>query len=139
MKRLQSLHYHEICQIDGSMTVPKLKALLNNKTNNYGFILEETNIILGYVIYEEAESIVVTHFFVDPICRRIGYGTDMFDHLLDLTINVGKSVIFTTVDEYNLPAQMFMKKLGFTGKINRTNKSLIDFKFCLPKVEEMLV
>lgn len=136
MKPLQSLHYHEICQIDGSMTVQKLKAILNYKTKNKGLILEEKGVIVGYVIYEPEQSVIINHFFVDPIYRRMGFGSLIMATMEDLALMSETKCLFHTVDEYSVDAQLFLKAMGFTGKLNKTNRSLIDFTLCL---EEMAV
>jgi GNAT superfamily N-acetyltransferase len=136
MKPLQSLHYHEICQIDGSMTVQKLKALLNYKTKNKGLILEEKGVIVGYVIYEPEQSVIINHFFVDPIYRRMGFGSSIMGTMEELALMSETKCLFHTVDEYSVDAQLFLKAMGFTGKINKANRNLIDFTLCL---EEMAV
>ncbi len=135
MKPLQSLHFHEICQLDGSLTVQKLKSLLNFKTIYKGLILEEDNAIKGYVIYEPAQSVVINRFYVDPIWRRMGYGRQMMNYMFELALMSETKCLHLTVDEYQVDSQLFLKAMGFTGKINKANRNLIDFTLCLELAE----
>jgi len=135
MKRLSTLHYHELTQIDPSLTVTELKSLLNYKTDNEGLILEKDNTIIGYVIYEPAEALIVHKFYIDVHYRRSGYGTEMFNELFNLLVKTNRKCLFIMVDETNLVAQLFFKAMGCVGSINKTNREIYNFDFCLTEEE----
>jgi len=139
MRKLVSSDYSEIAHLDGSQTVKKLKELLNAKTDNEGLVIELNKSILGYVIYEPSKSFIVSHLFVDPIYRRLGYGKKLISNVIDIMLMEGSKSLFMTIDEYNVDAQLFLKALGFVGTINKTNRALIDFKFTIPAEEMALL
>ncbi len=139
MRKLVSSDYSEIEHLDGNQTVKKLKDLLSLKTDNEGFVVELNKSIIGYVIYEPSSSFIIYHLFVDPIYRRLGYGKRLIENLIDIMIMEESKCMHMMVDEYNVDAQLFFKSLGFKGAINKTNRSILDFKYCVPEQEMAIV
>ncbi len=135
MRKMVSSDYNEICKLDGTQTVKKLKEILNGKSDSEGFVVELNKSIIGYVIYEPAYSFIVTRVFVDPIYRKLGYGKRLVENLIDIMVMEEVKCMTCVVDEYNVDTQLFLKSLGFVAKINKTNRSMLDFKYCVPEEE----
>jgi ribosomal protein S18 acetylase RimI-like enzyme len=136
MRKMVSSDYNEVCQLDGTQTVKKLKETLNAKSDSEGFVIELNKSIIGYVIYEPAYSFIVTRIFIDPIYRKMGYGRRLLNNLIDIMIMEEVKCMLCMVDEYNVDTQLFLKSMGFVATTNKTNRSMLDFKYC---VEEMAI
>jgi len=70
--------------------------------------------VVGYMIYElHPQRLNLLNFAVDTAVRRSGVGTAMAERLISkLAIN-NRNRITLTINETNLPAQLFFKRLGF--------------------------
>lgn len=91
--------------------------------------LEEKNVIgyaadvdfevRGFLIYKFTKvQVDILNFAVDPLFRRRGIATKLFEWLMMKFDGNGKrDVINCIVHEKNLPAQIFLRKQGFKARI----------------------
>lgn len=70
--------------------------------------------VQGFMIYElHKNRLHLLSFAVDPMCRRMGVGTEMINKLISKLAYQRRNRIVLEVRESNLGAQLFFKKLGF--------------------------
>lgn len=79
-----------------------------------GMVVEEGEEVRGFMIYELQKKLLHVHeFAVDWSHRRRGFGTAMIDLLKSKLSSRRRTRISINVRERNLPAQLFLKALGF--------------------------
>jgi ribosomal-protein-alanine N-acetyltransferase len=87
-----------------------------NKPNGICIVSTLEERVVGFVFYEIKKQAVKLHCIsVHPDFRRDKLGSEM---ILDIILKSKKSnkKILAKVSEYNLPAQLFFKNLGFEAK-----------------------
>lgn len=70
--------------------------------------------VVGYMMYRlQAGKIVLDRMAVEPVFRRMGVGSAMMHQLIVRLTPQRRSRVEATLSERNVPAQMFLSKLGF--------------------------
>jgi len=96
------------------MRVPVLD--MTKKSNIICVVSEANGIVNGFSSYKLGSSkITIKHLVVDEQFRRMGVATSIVLRLLS-KMNEKRSVIETSVSEYNLVAHMFFKAMAFKAE-----------------------
>lgn len=83
--------------------------------NVAGMVVELDDVVVGYMIYAlERGSIDLYHLVVDPFFHGQGLGTALVEKLkTKLGTQYGRTAIYTTVSEYDVQAQVFLRAVKF--------------------------
>lgn len=82
--------------------------------NCIGTVLEIDRKVVGFMIYElHKDQLRILNMAVSPNCRRVGYGHQMIQRLIDKLAQQRRRSIRCEVRETNLEAQLFMRSMGF--------------------------
>lgn len=89
--------------------------LLKNKRDKdiVCIVAENSEIVVGFAIYDTAKGINLLKFRVDESYCRMGIGEQMMDYVKKIAGKRSK-VIHVDVNERNLSGQLFLKAQGFT-------------------------
>lgn len=106
---------------------------LLRRRNCVGLVItDKADCVLGYVIYELHKRHLTLHnFTIDPTLRRKKIGTALINRMKEKLNNQRRHSMSIEINDKNLDAQLFLKRLGFRAvDINRTNNSYL-FNFDL--------
>ena len=82
--------------------------------NCIGMVAEHADRVVGYMIYElHKKRLHLLKFAVHPDFRRQGVGRQMMKKLIDKLAPQRRTGVTLEVPESNLPAQLFLKEMGF--------------------------
>jgi ribosomal protein S18 acetylase RimI-like enzyme len=82
--------------------------------NFVGMVVERGDQVQGYMIYAlEKNAIDLHHLVIDPMFQCQGLGRALLQKLKDKLKIQNRSRVFTTVSEYNVQAQVFLRACGF--------------------------
>ena len=108
--------------------------LTRDKTVAFYYSLD--NKMIAYIIYEmKPKHVLLINFAVHPDYRKRKIGTELISMLINKLNSKTRNEIVCYVDEYNLDAQLFLKKNKFTAthSINHffeNDSSAIYFVYC---------
>lgn len=84
--------------------------------NCIGMVAEYEHNVVGFMIYElHKEKIRILKMAVGENCRRCEIGSQMVIRLKDKLSQQRRDELIADVDEFNLPAQLFLKSHGFNA------------------------
>ena len=87
-------------------------ALMRSR-NVTGMVIDLDDVVAGYMIYGlNRSSIELLHMVVDPVFTGLGLGRVMLEKLKSKLIE-NRTSVYTTVSEYNVQAQVFLRACGF--------------------------
>jgi ribosomal protein S18 acetylase RimI-like enzyme len=128
---IKKTDFSQVTHINHNMTVDKLDSLMKKYTF---LVLVEEGMVKGYVVYQlSGKAFDIQHLFVDPLYRREGIGTSLMYEVLKRMKMTTKTVITISVSDKNLAAHLFLKNMGFFGRIPEDVDGWYDFEF---KVKE---
>jgi ribosomal-protein-alanine N-acetyltransferase len=114
--------------------------LTREKTAAFYYELDDK--MIGYIIYEmKPKHVLLINFAVHPDHRNKKIGTELLDFLTSKLNHKTRFEIICYVDEYNLNAQLFLKKRSFFATHNIKNffendSGAIYFMYSLPPKKE---
>lgn len=86
--------------------------LTRDKTAAFYYSID--NKMVGYIIYEmKPKHILLMNIAVHPDYRKMKIGSKLIDNLIDKLNADSRTEIACYIDEYNLDAQLFLKKKKF--------------------------
>lgn len=103
--------------------------------NCIGMVAENTStpphVVVGAMVYELFQArLVILRFCVHPGYRRQGVGRAMIERLVDKLGQQRRKEISVLVPECNLPAQSFLRAMGFRcERIVRNEHADDDYEF----------
>lgn len=100
--------------------------------NHPTFVMEDDDEIIGfYNLIESEEEVSLEYFYIDPVNIRKGYGSQLWDHLVDFCKNEGiLEFHFVSSPE----ARKFYEKMGavVVGEVDSrimTDRRILKWKF----------
>ncbi len=132
VRLIQLKDYVQIEHINHKMTAKEIKETLKKYTI---LVFIEEDMVRGYVIYRlGTTSYEIDTVFVDPHFRREGIGTSLLSDVLTRMKKAKKQSMTTSAKDTNLGAHLFLKAMGFIGRIAEDDSSYYDFEFIPGKV-----
>ncbi len=87
------------------------------QSNVIGVIAEFGDEVVGYVVYElHKDELRILNLAVAPNRRRLGVGTQLVQRMIAKLHEARRDRLALRVRERNLPAQMFLRSLGFIAE-----------------------
>lgn len=84
------------------------------RSNCIGMVAEYNELVAGFMIYDLLKNhIHIKSLAVEPEFRRLGVGAALIDKLVSKLAYQRRTRIMLEVRESNLPAQLFMRSMGF--------------------------
>lgn len=105
-----------VLDIDYQYTDPwDRELLLKNKRDKdiVCIIAENSEVVVGFAIYDTSKGINLLKFRVDESYTRLGVGGQLMDYIKKMARKRGR-VIHVDINERNLSGQLFLKSQGFT-------------------------
>lgn len=88
------------------------KEITENSFAHY-FTMEKDDKVIGFCgMWLVIDEVQITNIAVDPDYRGFGYGTLLFQHMLNVAIHQGAVGLSLEVRTTNLPAQRLYRKFG---------------------------
>ncbi len=127
VRAIQLKDYVQIEHINHKMTAKEIKETLKKYTI---LVFIEEDMVRGYVIYKlNTNAYEIDTVFVDVLYRREGIGTSLLSDVLTRMKRTGKKSMTTSTKDTNLVAHLFLKAMGFIGRIAEDDSSYYDFEF----------
>lgn len=124
---IQVKDYPQIEHINHKLTTKDIKELIKKHTV---LVLIEEDMVRGYIVYKLLEkSFDINTVFVDALYRREGIGTSLMYQVLERMARTSRKSLTTSVSDKNLVAHLFLKNMGFIGRIAEDDDSYYDFEF----------
>jgi [ribosomal protein S18]-alanine N-acetyltransferase len=109
----------QVCSIEEKCfsdpwTEEDFSAVLDNNHKNFGIVVKEGDVVLGFLIYQiNRKCYEILNMAVDPVFHREYVGRTLLREILKKLDPFTRTRIFTGVPDCNTEAHLFLKSEGF--------------------------